>query len=90
MVQNMIQQMTYEVKKKKAAIIKNLNSLNSISSKNKVSSQPGFRLNLLLDAGWLIYVKWAARLLSRAVYRRHTGQLKVEWSVRPKGIKTNI
>lgn len=42
---------------------------------------------MLLDAGWLLYVKWAARLVRSIVYRRHTGQLKVEWPVRPKGIE---
>lgn len=39
-------------------------------------------LSLLLDAKWLIYIKWTGVLLIRVIYKRRIGQLKIKWSIK--------
>lgn len=39
---------------------------------------------------WLIYFKWTGGLLNRIVYKRHIGQLKIKWPIKPKRIKRQI
>jgi len=40
-----------------------------------------------LGARWLLCIKWAGGLLNRIVYKRHIGQLKIKWPIKPKRVK---